>query len=179
MGYLMKMGSKEIHSPMNFKNDDAKLLSLSKGLFGVDTTVETEQKNLARRRQGYLKDKSKYMSALFKDTAPKYFVDYNFKIGNKGDVTMDFRKGSEKKRGLLTRGMYNNTLSVQPSFTKLGQEQKTIMDRTKNYGGQKTSKRQFGYAQEFKDRIVRKQRVNQAKKTIYGDYSERFLNKYK
>ena len=176
MGYSMKMGSKEMHSPMNFKNDDAKLLSLSKGLFGVDTTVETEQKNLARRRQGYLKDKSKYMSALFKDTAPKYFVDYNFKIGNQGDVTMEFRKGSQKKRGLNT---YDNTLFVQPSFTKTGQKQKEVMDRTKNYGGQKTSKRQFGYAQEFKDRIVRKQRVNQAKKTIYGDYSERFLNKYK
>ena len=83
MGYSMKMGSKEMHSPMNFKNDDAKLLSLSKGLFGVDTTVETEQKKHAKRKQAYLKDKSKYMSALFKDTAPKYFVDYNFKIGNK------------------------------------------------------------------------------------------------
>ena len=170
----MKMGSKEMHSPMNFKNNDAKLLSLSKGIFGVDTTVETEQKNLARRKQGYLKDKSKYGA-----NAPKYFVDYNFKISNQGDVTMDFRKGSEKKRGLLSRGMYDNTLFVQPSFTKIGKEQKTIMDRTKNYGGQKTNKRQFGYAQEFKDRIIRKQRVNQAKKTIYGDYSERFLNKYK
>ena len=46
MGYSMKMGSKEMHSPINFKNNDAKLLSLSKGLFSVDTTVETEQKNL-------------------------------------------------------------------------------------------------------------------------------------
>ena len=112
----MKMGSKEVHSPMNFKNDDAKLLSLSKGLFGVDTTVETEQKNLARRRQGYLKDKSKYMSALFKDTAPKYFVDYNFKISNQGDVTMEFRKGSEKKRNLKTYAGGGSTIEAINKF---------------------------------------------------------------
>ena len=161
-------------SNQNIKNMVNKKISINE-TFGVDPIVVSEKKDQARRKKGYIDSKSRYMSPESKKTADKYFVDYNFDIGNQGDVSMTFRKGSEKKRGLNT---YDSTLFVQPSFTKTGQKQKEVMDRTKNYGGQKTSKRQFGYAQEFKDRIVKKQFVRDAMKSIYGDPKNNLINKY-
>lgn len=161
-------------SNQNIKNMVNKKISINE-TFGVDPIVVSEKKNQARRKKSYIDSKSRYMSPEGKKTADKYFVDYNFDIGNQGDVSMTFRKGSEKKRGLNT---YDSTLFVQPSFTKTGQKQKEVMDRTKNYGGQKTSKKQFGYAQEFKDRIVRKQFVRDAMKSIYGDPKNNLINKY-
>lgn len=170
-------------SNQNIKNMVNKKISINE-TFGVDPIVVSEKKDQARRKKGYIDSKSRYMSPESKKTADKYFVDYNFDIGNQGDVSMTFRKGSEKKRGFSTQlhpsgdGQGTSTLYVQPSFTKRGKEQKMTMDRTGNYAGQKTSKRQFGYAQEFKDRIVKKQFVRDAMKSIYGDPKNNLINKY-
>lgn len=170
-------------SNQNIKNMVNKKISINE-TFGVDPIVVSEKKDQARRKENYLRNKTRFISPTTPKNADKDFVDYNFKIGNQGDVSMTFRKGSEKKRKFLSElqetgdGKGRSTLYIQPSFTKRGKEQKIDMDTTKNYGGQKTSKRQFGYAQEFKDRIVKKQFVRDAMKSIYGDPKNNLINKY-
>lgn len=189
--FKMNYGSKETDSPGTFKIP--KTLSLSKGLFGVDTTIENVQKKASIAKKQFfdtLGNKTHALSgapvrdtSFFKDKE-NWYPRHNFDISKDGNVSMEYnisRRGSlpSTKPGSYKKGSYTiKELNVKPSWTRDGRNQANHFDYTRLSGDKTSNFRTFKNAQKAKDKIVIGQRVNQAKKTIYGDYSKRLFNKF-
>jgi hypothetical protein len=171
MAFKLQKGSTEKNTESTFSAKSFKKISghdpkLSiNSTFGIDPIVYNEQTKLKKYKEG------PHPFTSF-PRGGKHHVDFNFNITNQGDV-----KVSTKGKGYVPRS-YNNEAFVQPSFSKDGKQQKYAFQKATNFAGQPSNSNTFSEAQAFKDRIVKKQFVRDAMKTIYGDPKNNLINKY-
>lgn len=172
MAFKLQKGSTERNTESTFSAKSFKKISghdpkvSINSTFGIDPIVYNEQTKLKKYQEG------PHPFTSF-PRGGKHHVDFNFDITNQGDVMV-----STRGKGYVPSS-YGGKAFVRPSFTKTGKEQKYAFEKPSgNFAGQPSNSNTFIEAQKFKDRIVKKQFVRDAMKTIYGDQKNNLINKY-